>query len=94
MDRRRVRALVEGSLIQATALSPYLGYDVTAALVKEALARGRPLREVVLARGLVDAAALDRLLSPLALTRPQRLDARLRRRLQSSAAIRAFRENI
>jgi len=94
VDRRRARALVEGSLIQATALSPYLGYDVTAALVKEALARGRPLREVVLARGLVDAAALDRLLSPLALTGPQRLDARLRRRLQSSAAIRAFRENI
>ncbi len=94
VDRRRARALVEGSLIEATALSPYLGYDVTAALVKEALARGRPLREVVLARGLADAAALDRLLSPSALTRPQRLDARLRRRLQSRAAIRALRENI
>lgn len=34
VDRLRVRALVEGSLIQATALSPYLGYDVTAALFR------------------------------------------------------------
>ncbi|MBI2553073.1 MAG: aspartate ammonia-lyase [Candidatus Rokubacteria bacterium] len=94
VDRRRARALVEGSLIEATALSPYLGYDVAAALVKEALARGRPLREVVLGRRLVDPAALDRLLAPAALTRPQRLDARLRRRIQRTPAFRAFRQHI
>src|SRR5262249_29948255 len=35
VDRRRAAALVAGSLIEATALSPYLGYDVTAELVKE-----------------------------------------------------------
>jgi aspartate ammonia-lyase len=90
VDRERARRLVEGSLIQATALSPYLGYDVTARLVKEALARRRPLREVVLARGLVGPAALDRLLAPEALTRPRRLDAGLRRRIQSSPAFRAL----
>src|SRR4030095_4864694 len=36
VDRRRARTLVSGSLIEATALSPYLGYDVTAELVKDA----------------------------------------------------------
>ena len=85
---------MEGSLIQATALSPYLGYDVTAALVKDALARGRPLREVVLVRGLVERAALDRLLATAALTRPQRVDVALRRRLQASAAFRRFTERL
>src|SRR5712692_10320283 len=54
VNRARVAALVRGSLIEATALSPYLGYDVTAALVKEALASGHPFRDVVAARGLVD----------------------------------------
>ena len=93
-DRRRARTLVEESLIQATALSPYLGYDVTASLVKEALARQRPIREIALARGLVGAAALERLLSPAALTRPERVEPALRRRIQAAPAFRAFRDKI
>ena len=93
VDRRRVRTLVEESLIQATALSPYLGYDVTASLVKEALARRRPIRGVVLARRLVEPAVLDRLLAPAALTRPQRVDPALRRRLQATPAFKAFKES-
>lgn len=92
VNRARVGALVAGSLVEATALSPYLGYDVTAALVKEALATGRPLRAVAQTRGLVDRPTLDRLLQPRRVTRPQRLDVTLRRRLQASAAYRAFRQ--
>jgi len=91
VDRARVRALLRGSLVEATALSPYLGYEVTAELVKEALATRRPLREVVLAHGLLDRRTLDRLLEPRRLTRPQPVDAALRRRVQASAAWRAFR---
>ncbi len=94
VDRARVAALVAGSLVEATALSPYLGYDVVAELVKEALAARRPLRDVVVARGLVDRRTLDRLLRPQALTRPQALDTALRRRLQSSPAWRAFRARL
>jgi aspartate ammonia-lyase len=45
VDRARVAALMHGSLVEATALSPYLGYEVTAELVKTALASGRSLRE-------------------------------------------------
>ena len=91
VDRRRARALVGGSLIEATALSPYLGYDVTAELVKEARATGRPLREVVLGHGLLDARALARVLSPAALTGPRATDVALRRRVQRGPAYRAFR---
>jgi len=90
VNRARVAALMAGSLVEATALSPYLGYEVTAALVKEALASRRPLREVVVARGLMDRATLARLLRPAATTRPQRLDLALRRRLQASPAYRRF----
>jgi aspartate ammonia-lyase len=91
VDRRRARALVAGSLIEATALSPYLGYDVTAALVKEARATARPLREVVLGHGLLDARALARVLSPAGLTGPRATDVALRRRVQRGPAYRAFR---
>jgi aspartate ammonia-lyase len=84
IDRERVAALVAGSLIEATALSPYLGYHVTAELVNEALARHRSLRAVVEERGLVDRRTLARLTRPEALTRPQALDTELRRRLHAS----------
>jgi len=85
VDRSRAAALVAGSLVEATALSPYLGYEATAALVKEALATRRPLRDVVAARGLLDGRTLARLLRPAALTRPEAVDLALRRRLRARA---------
>jgi fumarate hydratase class II len=69
-DVARCRELVERSLMLVTALSPQLGYDVAAAVAKEALATGKSLREVMLERKLMDAAMLDRLLDPRAMTKP------------------------
>ncbi|HEY7363841.1 MAG TPA: aspartate ammonia-lyase [Methylomirabilota bacterium] len=91
VNRARVAGLMAGSLVEATALSPYLGYQVTAELVKEALASRRPLREVVVARGLMDRLTLARLLRPLATARPQRLDRALQRRLQARPAYEKFK---
>jgi len=58
---------------------------VTAALVKEALASGRPFRDVVASHGLVDSATLGRLLDPRVITGPRRVDVKLRRRLAERA---------
>ncbi len=69
-DAERCRELMARSLMLVTALNPHIGYDAAAAVAKEAFATGQSLREVVLARGLMDAAALDRVLAPLAMTRP------------------------
>jgi len=69
-DEARCRELMKGSLMLVTALNPYLGYDMAASVAKEALASGRSLSEVVLARGLMDAATLDRALEPFAMVRP------------------------
>jgi aspartate ammonia-lyase len=43
---------------------------VTAEIAKEAVAGGKSIREVVLARGLLDADRLDQILSPEAMTTP------------------------
>jgi fumarate hydratase class II len=69
-DAARCRALVDRSLMLVTALNPHIGYDAAAAVAKEAFATGRTLREIVLARKLMDAATLDRVLDPLAMTKP------------------------
>jgi hypothetical protein len=59
--------------------------------VKEARARRRPLRRVVLEHRLLDARALARVLSPAALTGPRATDVGLRRRVQAAPAYRAYR---
>ncbi len=51
----------EGTLAVATALNPHIGYDRAAAIVKEAAASGRTLREVAREHG-VDEGTLDRAL--------------------------------
>jgi fumarate hydratase, class II len=48
----------EGTLATATALNPFIGYDKAAAIVKEATASGRPLREVAREHG-VEESVLD-----------------------------------
>jgi len=63
-NEERCRELVEHSLMLVTALNPVIGYDAAASVAKEAFATGRTLRQVVLDRGLLDAATLDRLLDP------------------------------
>ncbi len=52
------------SLMLATALVPRLGHDLAAELAQEAHRTGRTVREVALARGLLPADELDRLLDP------------------------------
>ncbi len=69
-DPSRCRELVERSLMLVTALAPHLGYDVAAAIAKEAHARDLTLREVVLEKKLLDAKVLDGALEPGAMTKP------------------------
>jgi len=69
-DTQRARELLERSTALATALSPYLGYERTADIAKESVATGKPIREIVLERGLLDASELDRILSVESMTRP------------------------
>jgi aspartate ammonia-lyase len=69
-DRARARELLDRSTAMATALSPYIGYAVTADIAKASVATGRTIRELVLERGLLTATELDRILSAEAMTRP------------------------
>jgi aspartate ammonia-lyase len=69
-DADRCRELLDRSTAVATALSPYLGYATTAEIAKAAVATNRPIRDLVLERGLMPADRLDRVLSPEAMTEP------------------------
>ena len=69
-DEKRTRELLDRSTAMATALNPYIGYAATAEIAKAAVSTGRSIRELVLERGLLSAADLDRILSAEAMTQP------------------------
>jgi aspartate ammonia-lyase len=69
-NAERCRELLDRSTAVATALSPFIGYATTAEIAKAAVATGRSIRELVLERGLMDVAQLDRILSADAMTQP------------------------
>jgi fumarate hydratase class II len=68
-DPARCRELVDRSLMLVTALNPHIGYDAAAEVARQAFIQNKTLREVVLERGLLDAATLDRVLAPESMTR-------------------------
>ena len=61
-QRERAAALVEQSLAGATALAPEIGYDAAAEIAKQALARGRTVREVAAERSGLAPERLEALL--------------------------------
>jgi fumarate hydratase class II len=69
-DEKRIRELMERSLMLVTALAPKIGYDNAAKVAKSAHARGTTLKEEALRLGLVSAAEFDRLVQPARMTHP------------------------
>jgi fumarate hydratase, class II len=67
-NRETAERYAELTLSAATALNPYIGYDLASEIVKEAASSGRSLREVARERG-VDEEILDKALDYRAMTR-------------------------
>ena len=63
-NREKMEGNLYGSLMTATALSPHIGYEKTATLVKHAHQKGLTLREAALALGYLTAEEFDRLYHP------------------------------
>src|SRR5690606_41553640 len=55
----------------ATALNPYIGYDQASQVAKESLATGKPVRQIVIERGLLPKEQVDEILRPERMTAPQ-----------------------
>jgi fumarate hydratase class II len=68
-DVDRCRTNAESSSALATALTPHIGYEEAAAVVHQAAAEGKTLRQVVLDRGLLRPGEVDRILDVVAMTR-------------------------
>ncbi|KRR18775.1 class II fumarate hydratase [Bradyrhizobium retamae] len=69
-DEKRIRELMERSLMLVTALAPKIGYDNAAKVAKSAHSRGTTLKEEAARLGFVDAAEFERLVQPDKMTHP------------------------
>ncbi|MBN9583165.1 MAG: class II fumarate hydratase [Afipia sp.] len=69
-DQKRIKELMERSLMLVTALAPKIGYDNAAKVAKTAHANGTTLKEEALRLGFVTEAEFDRLVRPDKMTHP------------------------
>jgi fumarate hydratase, class II len=68
-NREQNERYAELTLSAATALNPYIGYDLASEIVREAAASGRPLREIAKEKGVEDA-VLDEALDYRRMAKP------------------------
>jgi aspartate ammonia-lyase len=67
------RKYVENSIGIVTALNPYIGYENSTMLAKEALQKGKAVYELVLEKKLLSKEELEKILSPEEMIRPRRI---------------------
>lgn len=94
VNRERCEELLLKSPIIATALNPYLGYEVVAELVKLSIRDNRPIKDLILLKGLMGKQDLATLLDPKTLTAPSVVDQKLIKKIQSSEGYRKFRNSL
>jgi aspartate ammonia-lyase len=70
-NRDRCRELVDQSIGIITALNPYIGYENSSRVAKEALKRGCGVTELILEEGLLTREQLEDILKPENMIRPR-----------------------
>jgi aspartate ammonia-lyase len=70
-NREHCRRMVENSIGLVTALNPYLGYEKSTEIAKEAMATGSSVYQIVLEKGYMSKAELEEILSPENMTKPR-----------------------
>ncbi|CAM3852463.1 aspartate ammonia-lyase [Mesobacillus zeae] len=69
-NEERMAAYVNNSVGVITAINPHVGYETAASIAREAILSNRPVREIVLERGVLTAGELDLILNPFEMTHP------------------------
>jgi len=71
-DKKRIKSLLDNSLMLVTALSPKIGYDNAAKIAKRALKNGTTLKEETLKTGLINEKDFLRIVNPKKMIKPNK----------------------
>jgi fumarate hydratase, class II len=70
-DRKRIKYLLDNSLMLVTALAPKIGYDKAAKIAKDAHKNGTTLKEEVIKSGIFSEKEYDKIMNPMLMTKPK-----------------------
>ena len=70
-NKKRIKELLDNSLMLVTALAPKIGYDKAAKIAKAAHKNGTTLKHEILKSGLVEEKEYDKMMNPLNMTMPK-----------------------
>ena len=69
-NEEQCKEWLDKSVGVVTALLPHIGYENSAMLAKEAYLTGRPIRQIILEKGLLSQEKMEHILSPKQMTQP------------------------
>ncbi len=70
-DKKRIKNLLDNSLMLVTSLSPVLGYDNAAKIAKKALKNNTTLKEEAIKTGLISEKEYDKIVDPKKMVKPK-----------------------
>jgi fumarate hydratase class II len=70
-DKKRIKYLLDNSLMLVTALAPKIGYDEAAKIAKQAHKKGTTLKEEVVESGILNEKEYDKIMDPMLMTKPR-----------------------
>ncbi|MDC0426577.1 class II fumarate hydratase [Pelagibacteraceae bacterium] len=70
-DKKRIKYLLDNSLMLVTALAPKIGYDKAAKIAKQAHKNGTTLKEEIIKSGILKEKEYNKLMDPMLMTKPK-----------------------
>ena len=70
-DKKRIKFLLDNSLMSVTALTPTIGYDAAAKIAKLAHKNGTTLKHEVIKAGILKEKEYDKVMKPMLMTKPK-----------------------
>ncbi|MDC0370093.1 class II fumarate hydratase [Pelagibacteraceae bacterium] len=70
-DKKRIKYLLDNSLMLVTALAPKIGYDKAAQIAKNAHKNGTTLRQEVVRSKILSEKEYDKVMNPMSMTKPK-----------------------
>ena len=70
-DKKKIKYLLDNSLMLVTALAPKIGYDKAAKVAKDAHKKGTTLKEEVIRSGILNEREYDKIMNPMLMTKPK-----------------------
>ena len=73
-NEERCKEMVMNSIGLVTALNPYLGYENSSKIAKEAILTGKKIYDIIIDQGLMDKELLDEVLKPENMIKPRKIN--------------------